>query len=369
MAIRILMRFITLLAVAGLGLGCGGSALIGNDAEPGPDAGSSTSDAGGGTDGTRFAGADATTDGDSVAAATVGSDAQRLPDAGASVSDPGADTTGFAGVDATIDGDSSASSWVDGDTRPAPDAGSVASDADGAQEPGYAGVEGSTDDAPAGASTVDGNATSSAPCGPFTCGGGCCLPDGGCFISPPSAPPDIPCGSNGEVCATCASGESCLDGACQRDVGVTCTPANCAGCCLVADDGGGNVSTQCFTGQQDNFCGGGGGQCQRCSPATSGGHCVADSTGGHSEGAGQCNATNCAGCCSGALCVEGSQNIACGRNGVACQDCTGNGGACFSGPTRDGGQDLVCAYGCPGPEFNFGCKLYCSSPSDCVPGP
>jgi len=67
--------------------------------------------------------------------------------------------------------------------------------------------------------------------------------------------------------------------------------------------------------------------------------------------------------------VEGSQSIACGRNGVACQDCTVNGGACFSGPTRDGGQDLVCAYGCPGPEINFGCKLYCSSPSDCVPGP
>jgi hypothetical protein len=164
------------------------------------------------------------------------------------------------------------------------------------------------------ASRVDGSATATGPgagpCSFFTCPDGCCLDDGGCFAYSGEST-DIPCGSNGEACRTCPSGESCIpnvatagpsigragrSGGCQRDLGEPCTPENCAGCCFVADvstDSGSVFSTQCFEGSQDNYCGSAGTACLRCTPATNGGHCVADSTGGgHCEGAGQCNATN-----------------------------------------------------------------------------
>jgi hypothetical protein len=94
---------------------------------------------------------------------------------------------------------------------------------------------------------------------------------------------------------------------------------------------------------------------------------VANSSGGgHCEGAGQCNATNCAGCCSGDLCVEGAQNIACGSYGDACQNCTDGGGECVIFDVDgfdDGGVGQVCGYDCPG--MIPICGTYCSKPSDC----
>jgi hypothetical protein len=240
------------------------------------------------------------------------------------------------------------------------------------------------------ASRVDGSATATGPgagpCSFFTCPDGCCLDDGGCFAYSGEST-DIPCGSNGEACRTCPSGESCIpniatagpsigragrSGGCQRDLGEPCTPENCAGCCFVADvntDSGSVFSTQCFEGSQDNYCGSAGTACLRCTPATNGGHCVADSTGGgHCEGAGQCNATNCAGCCAGAFCVQGAQDVACGSHGAACQNCT-DGGLCVAFAAGDGGVATnVCGYDCASP-FGVLCASYCSSPSDCSPGP
>jgi hypothetical protein len=287
------MRFQALFAVAGLGLGCGGSALLENDAQPGPD------------DGASVPGSDGTTD-----------------------------RSSFAGNDATTDHDLTVQSNLDG--------GGTASGPDGESVGG--------------------------PCGPLTCPDGCCLDGGDCFV--PSASDtsfaNIPCGSSGEVCAACPSGETCLGGGCERDLQQTCTSANCAGCCFFAVGSGGasTPSTQCYDGSHDNFCGNGGGQCQRCTPATNGGHCVAESTGGgHCEDVGQCNSTNCAGCCSGDICAEGSQDVACGGNGVACQNCAGDGGICTRFVSGDGSADLVCGYNCP--IYGVGCTSYCSSPSDC----
>src|SRR4029077_8031498 len=105
--------------------------------------------------------------------------------------------------------------------------------------------------------------------------GGCCLDDGGCFQATPGAdgavPTDIPCGSNGERGATCPAGDQCSHGGCQRDLGVDCTSANCAGCCYVenlASHGGIVTSPNCFEGSQDNFCGSHGDMCLRCTPST-----------------------------------------------------------------------------------------------------
>jgi hypothetical protein len=234
-------------------------------------------------------------------------------------------------------------------------------------------------------------ASSGAPCGFRTCGvqtvslpqgGGCCLEDGGCFLPPahsesgtPAAAGEMPCGSNGEACTICGPGESCIGGGCQRSLGTTCTPATCAGCC---PSDALNSSSQCFDGSQDAFCGSRGDQCQVCSPSTNGGHCVANSSGGggHCEGAGQCDETNCAGCCSGAVCAEGSQDIACGSNGAPCQNCTTgtppglagvDGGVCVLFDVDnfdDGGVGHVCGYDCPAEGIGF-CTTYCSSPSDC----
>jgi hypothetical protein len=204
------------------------------------------------------------------------------------------------------------------------------------------------------------------PCGPFTCPDGCCQSDGTCFVATAGAV-NTPCGSNGEACTTCAAGEMCFGG-CVRDLGETCSATNCAGCCLLASTMGNTISTstQCADGTQDSFCGSGGAQCNRCSPATNGGHCVADSpSGGHCEDVGQCNATNCAGCCLGNVCAEGQQNVACGIRGAACQDCS-DGGQCLGLGTNDGGVDYWCGYDCPGNDVPA-CSTVCTSPSNCVP--
>jgi hypothetical protein len=43
-----------------------------------------------------------------------------------------------------------------------------------------------------------------------------------------------------------------------------------------------------------------------------------------------CGASSCAtGCCVGDLCVQGTQDIACGSGGIGCQDCTQNGRTCL----------------------------------------
>jgi hypothetical protein len=284
------MRILAFLAVQGLGLGCGGSALIDNDAQPRPADGASAS--------------------------------------------PSADTS--------VSTDGLRSAELDATVGPSVDGG-------------------------------DGE-TSGGSCGPFTCPNGCCLSDGVCFqptiavAADGSAATDVPCGSNGEACMTCPPGYSCNGSVCKRELAQNCSQATCSGCCVHA--GAGSVSLDCFEGNQDHACGSGGGECQSCTPLENGGHCVTDSMGsGHCVGVGQCDPTNCAGCCSGNLCVEGSQDIACGNDGVACQNCADDGGLCGSLVSADGAVERVCAYGCTTPWGLGPCTSYCSSPSVCSSQP
>ena len=113
-----------------------------------------------------------------------------------------------------------------------------------------------------------------------------------------------------------------------------------------------------------------------CVPSINGGHCVADpGGGGHCEDVGTCNASNCAGCCAGNICAEGTQNVACGVAGVPCQDCNSDGGTCFdiSAPDirlADGGMTRACGYECgntgPPPAIPPACHVYCTSATNCI---
>jgi hypothetical protein len=231
------------------------------------------------------------------------------------------------------------------------------------------------DDGGAGSTSKD--AQSPGVCNPFTCPLGCCLGDGTCFVPTFAAdgtfPTDIPCGSSGEACVTCASGDTCMAGGCVHNTAETCSPDNCDGCCILSMSSpapGLMVSSvSCFEGSQDLYCGSGGVQCQSCAPSTNGGHCAAGpGSGGHCEDVGTCNATNCQGCCSGKLCVVGTQDVGCGSAGSACQDCTGDAGLCLGFTTPDGGTDRFCAYECLNTSPPPACNLYCLSPTECYSG-
>ena len=208
-----------------------------------------------------------------------------------------------------------------------------------------------------------------ATCNAFNCPNGCCLADGTCFAPTDSANgSDIPCGSNGEACVTCPSGDTCLAGGCMQ-FAEPCTPDTCKGCCLLGTSpapGLTSMGSGCYVGSQDLYCGSGGAQCQACAPSMNGGHCAAGpASGGHCEGVGTCDATNCAGCCAGDLCVVGTQNVGCGSAGAECQDCASDGGLCLGFTTRDGGTDRFCAYDCLNTSPPPACNLYCTSATDC----
>jgi hypothetical protein len=155
-------------------------------------------------------------------------------------------------------------------------------------------------------------------CSYATCTG-CCDGNGGCH----SGSDTSACGGQGEQCRTC--GQLCVDGICLN-LSSGCGPSNCPGCCLGTD--------VCTDGLHAGACGSGGIQCESCNPATGGGTCVANTSG--VGGAcvtpvnAACGASSCAtGCCVGDLCVQGTQDIACGSGGIGCQDCTQNGRTCL----------------------------------------
>jgi hypothetical protein len=154
-------------------------------------------------------------------------------------------------------------------------------------------------------------------CGFTTCGG-CCDSSGGCHQGSDTQA----CGGQGELCQTC--NQLCVDGICLN-LASNCGPSNCNGCCLGND--------VCTDGLHSGACGTGGMQCENCNPA-SGGQCVAGASGAGGScsfpTSAACDDTICPmGCCVGALCVQGTQDIACGSGGVGCQDCTRNGRTCI----------------------------------------
>ena len=230
--------------------------------------------------------------------------------------------------------------------------------------------------------TTSKDAQSTGACNFSNCPNGCCLGDGTCFVAYEAADgsTDIPCGWSGEACTTCPSGYTCFVGGCMHETTGDCSPANCNGCCFNASMNGGpgitiGGSNECFEGSQDLYCGSGGAACQECAPSMNGGHCVADpGGGGHCEGVGICNATNCVGCCDGNVCAEGTQNVACGIAGAPCQDCSADGGLCLDGYVVDGGlnqppvSSRACGYGCLVPNGSppVPCDVYCTSATDCT---
>jgi len=110
---------------------------------------------------------------------------------------------------------------------------------------------------------------------------------------------------------------------------VTCTPANCSGCCR--DD-------LCLGGTAKDACGKGGGTCETCSGTAT---CEASAC------KVPCGPDTCAGCCSGNTCVLGDQKDACGRAGAACTKC-GASFSCSEGACVDTSCKATCAGCCSG---------------------
>lgn len=133
-------------------------------------------------------------------------------------------------------------------------------------------------------------------CNQTTCATGCCQ---GGTCQPPSV---AQCGSNGNACVRCGTGQTCISGLCTA----------CSGCI--------NVSTGlCQVGTSNLACGRNGAVCADCG----GGTCVNGTCSG-----GGCTSSTCpSGCCNGTACVQPANQSAgqCGRGpgmgGAACRAC------------------------------------------------
>jgi hypothetical protein len=181
-------------------------------------------------------------------------------------------------------------------------------------------------------------------CGPGVCPG-CCMGDVCVAFDR-----DTACGSGGDACVACDSGETCIDGVCSA--ASSCGPASCAGCC--------DESGACREGTDVTACGATGALCEACADGWSceagecrppceewcGGCCDAEGTcrDGLADGAcgdaggacvdcgadavctdGTCVELSCSescdGCCAGDSCLAGDLSGACGTSGAACVDC------------------------------------------------
>ncbi len=160
---------------------------------------------------------------------------------------------------------------------------------------------------------VDGGAEGG--CGLATCEKGCCTPDGTCIEPQPN---QSQCGDHGEACETCPEAGYCKQGTCFHFTDGPCNASNCEGCCFQGTD-------WCASGIHARACGHGGGHCDACDPCTpleaGGGECL--------DAAPPCSPDNCPGCCTAdGTCAIGTQPFACGKGGVACDDCVFHGTHC-----------------------------------------
>jgi hypothetical protein len=108
---------------------------------------------------------------------------------------------------------------------------------------------------------------------------------------------------------------------------VTCTPANCAGCCR--DD-------KCEKGDASDACGASAKACEICSPTSK---CT---LGVCKE---PCGPNTCRGCCDGDNCVDGTGTTTCGEHGEACTKCAGT-FVCSNHTCIDGSCQATCTNGC-----------------------
>jgi hypothetical protein len=170
---------------------------------------------------------------------------------------------------------------------------------DGTELDGSSGLDGALD----GSTGVDGGT-------PNPCGAGYCMSNGKCVPNGNDT-----CGNFGDLCESCDvdAGYFCK-GSCYRPQ-PNCDQDNCHGCCA--------STAYCATGVHDIACGHNGLPCDRCVPSEGTGQCVPRANGGGTciNDAG-CGPSNCNGCCVGNICAVGTQEFACGKDGVACENCT-----------------------------------------------
>lgn len=173
-----------------------------------------------------------------------------------------------------------------------------------------------------------------------TCGPGNC--DGCCFGNTCVPSSDTFCGIKGQQCKTCNSNEFCdAVGICESFN--TCGLGSCDGCC---------VGDICARGTQDTACGANGVQCSNCRNQFPAATCQS----GSCQAVQTCNPFNCKGCCQGNVCVAGTQDTACGLNGIGgtdagpfggqCQNCTLFGETCQGGQCVTACNALNCPNGC-----------------------
>lgn len=112
-----------------------------------------------------------------------------------------------------------------------------------------------------------------------------------------------------------------------RPQAVTCTPANCLGCCR--DD-------KCEKGDTSESCGADAKACQVCSTTSK---CT---TGECKE---PCGPNTCQGCCNGDTCELGTAKDTCGEKGGACAKCAGQ-FVCSNHTCIDGSCQATCTNGC-----------------------
>lgn len=114
-----------------------------------------------------------------------------------------------------------------------------------------------------------------------------------------------------------------------KPLAVTCTAANCTGCCR--DD-------RCEKGDVTSGCGLGAKACEICSGTQ---QCL---TGKCKE---PCGPNTCNGCCDGDTCVPGAtDDNKCGEKGAACDRCTGQLSKCSNHTCIDGSCVATCTNGC-----------------------
>ena len=198
-------------------------------------------------------------------------------------------------------------------------------------------------------------------CGPSTCPGGCCSFDGGGAATCLSGTDPNACGRSGSSCQDCgAQGRTC-DPATRSCGEGKCDASNCSGCC---------VGDQCLKGADSEACGSNGQLCESCS--VMGQFCRPEPNGGGTcEGAPTCGPQNCGGCCNGNTCVAGSSPNACGKQGMACTNCTATGRTCVpQGQPNERTCQLVptCnAATCPGCCVGNNCVV-ATTPAACGKG-
>jgi hypothetical protein len=113
---------------------------------------------------------------------------------------------------------------------------------------------------------------------------------------------------------------------------VTCTPANCPGCCR---------EDKCEKGDSTSACGVGAKGCEICSATSkcSAGACIEP-----------CGPNTCSGCCDGDNCIRAAtSNDQCGEKGGKCQKCSAmfaGAGICSNHTCIDGSCQATCTNGC-----------------------